>query len=243
MFSLKKWNAVAMWSWDVECDTCAICRVQVMGKRCSREAGAALRPPRARPRGRGAGNPRGPESPLPGGSAAGRPAPGLCRRPRRGVPAPGAGFRRGERAASRGPEITSGSDGCGQGETTRVSGELGGTDSGRAAGPAPAPRAARGGSRPGPGAAERGAGRGHAPEGCSGRLRPKTSPAACPREPEPAAGRERGGARPPFRLSAPPARAGARLALGGPAAPAGGGGGWRTCTSVLWELNNAKPWT
>jgi len=30
MFALKKWNAVAMWSWDVECDTCAICRVQVM---------------------------------------------------------------------------------------------------------------------------------------------------------------------------------------------------------------------
>ena len=30
MFSLKKWNAVAMWSWDVECDTCAICRVQVI---------------------------------------------------------------------------------------------------------------------------------------------------------------------------------------------------------------------
>ncbi|KAF6034512.1 RNF7 [Bugula neritina] len=29
-FTLKKWNAVAMWSWDVECDTCAICRVQVM---------------------------------------------------------------------------------------------------------------------------------------------------------------------------------------------------------------------
>lgn len=32
MFSLKKWNAIAMWSWDVECDTCAICRVQVMGE-------------------------------------------------------------------------------------------------------------------------------------------------------------------------------------------------------------------
>ena len=31
MFTLKKWNLVAMWSWDVECDTCAICRVQVMG--------------------------------------------------------------------------------------------------------------------------------------------------------------------------------------------------------------------
>ncbi|KAK3747503.1 hypothetical protein QZH41_011369 [Actinostola sp. cb2023] len=35
MFSLKKWNAIAMWSWDVECDTCAICRVQVMGKNIS----------------------------------------------------------------------------------------------------------------------------------------------------------------------------------------------------------------
>lgn len=32
MFTLKKWNAVCMWSWDVECDICAICRVQVMGK-------------------------------------------------------------------------------------------------------------------------------------------------------------------------------------------------------------------
>ena len=31
-FALKKWNAVAMWQWDVECDTCAICRVQVMGE-------------------------------------------------------------------------------------------------------------------------------------------------------------------------------------------------------------------
>ncbi|EPQ15536.1 RING-box protein 2 [Myotis brandtii] len=30
MFSLKKWDEVAMWSWDVECGTCAICRVQVM---------------------------------------------------------------------------------------------------------------------------------------------------------------------------------------------------------------------
>lgn len=36
MFTLKKWNAVAMWSWDVECDTCAICRVQVMGKQCKK---------------------------------------------------------------------------------------------------------------------------------------------------------------------------------------------------------------
>lgn len=31
-FVLKKWNALAMWSWDVECDICAICRVQLMGR-------------------------------------------------------------------------------------------------------------------------------------------------------------------------------------------------------------------
>jgi len=39
MFQLKKWNGVAMWSWDVECDTCAICRVQVMDAclRCQAE--------------------------------------------------------------------------------------------------------------------------------------------------------------------------------------------------------------
>ena len=30
MFTLKKWNAVAMWSWDVVSDTCAICRVIIM---------------------------------------------------------------------------------------------------------------------------------------------------------------------------------------------------------------------
>ena len=30
MFTLKKWNAVAMWSWDVQCDNCAICRVGIM---------------------------------------------------------------------------------------------------------------------------------------------------------------------------------------------------------------------
>jgi len=34
LFTIKKWNAVALWNWDVECDTCAICRVQVMGKCC-----------------------------------------------------------------------------------------------------------------------------------------------------------------------------------------------------------------
>ncbi len=30
LFVIKKWNACAMWSWDCECDTCAICRVHVM---------------------------------------------------------------------------------------------------------------------------------------------------------------------------------------------------------------------
>ena len=31
MFTIKKWNAIAMWSWDVKSENCAICRVQVMG--------------------------------------------------------------------------------------------------------------------------------------------------------------------------------------------------------------------
>uniref|UniRef100_A0AC35GL56 RING-type domain-containing protein n=1 Tax=Panagrolaimus sp. PS1159 TaxID=55785 RepID=A0AC35GL56_9BILA len=30
LFTLKKWNPVALWTWDVECDTCAICRVNLM---------------------------------------------------------------------------------------------------------------------------------------------------------------------------------------------------------------------
>lgn len=31
-FTLKRWNLVAMWSWDVECEVCAICRTPIMGK-------------------------------------------------------------------------------------------------------------------------------------------------------------------------------------------------------------------
>ena len=31
MFTLKRWNLVAMWSWDVECEVCAICRTPLMG--------------------------------------------------------------------------------------------------------------------------------------------------------------------------------------------------------------------
>ena len=30
-FTLKRWNLVAMWSWDVECEVCAICRTPIMG--------------------------------------------------------------------------------------------------------------------------------------------------------------------------------------------------------------------
>lgn len=42
VFSLKKWNLVGIWSWDVECDTCAICRVHVMDAclRCQNDSRA-----------------------------------------------------------------------------------------------------------------------------------------------------------------------------------------------------------
>ena len=29
-FEIKKWNAVALWSWDIQVDTCAICRNHIM---------------------------------------------------------------------------------------------------------------------------------------------------------------------------------------------------------------------
>jgi RING-box protein 1 len=29
-FEIRKWNAVALWSWDVQVDNCAICRAHVM---------------------------------------------------------------------------------------------------------------------------------------------------------------------------------------------------------------------
>lgn len=32
VFTLKRWNLVAMWSWDVECEVCAICRTPLMGE-------------------------------------------------------------------------------------------------------------------------------------------------------------------------------------------------------------------
>ena len=29
-FEVKKWNAVALWTWDIEVDNCAICRNHIM---------------------------------------------------------------------------------------------------------------------------------------------------------------------------------------------------------------------
>ncbi|ORZ37008.1 RING-box protein 1-like protein [Catenaria anguillulae PL171] len=29
-FEVKKWNAVAMWAWDIQVDNCAICRNHIM---------------------------------------------------------------------------------------------------------------------------------------------------------------------------------------------------------------------
>ena len=31
-FEIKKWNAVALWAWDIVVDNCAICRNHIMGK-------------------------------------------------------------------------------------------------------------------------------------------------------------------------------------------------------------------
>ena len=30
IFEIKKWNAVAIWSWNIQVDTCAICRSHIM---------------------------------------------------------------------------------------------------------------------------------------------------------------------------------------------------------------------
>lgn len=29
-FEIKKWNAVALWSWDIKVETCAICKSHIM---------------------------------------------------------------------------------------------------------------------------------------------------------------------------------------------------------------------
>ena len=30
IFEVKKWNAVALWAWDIHVDNCAICRNHIM---------------------------------------------------------------------------------------------------------------------------------------------------------------------------------------------------------------------
>ncbi|GMT34903.1 hypothetical protein PFISCL1PPCAC_26200 [Pristionchus fissidentatus] len=42
-FTLKRWNGCAVWTWDVECDTCAICRLQLMEEclRCQADGSKA----------------------------------------------------------------------------------------------------------------------------------------------------------------------------------------------------------
>ncbi|CAD8045178.1 unnamed protein product [Paramecium primaurelia] len=32
VFEIKKWNAVALWSWDIKVDNCAICKNHIMEK-------------------------------------------------------------------------------------------------------------------------------------------------------------------------------------------------------------------
>ena len=34
-FEVKKWNAVATWSWDIVVDNCAICRNHIMDLWCA----------------------------------------------------------------------------------------------------------------------------------------------------------------------------------------------------------------
>ncbi|KAE9550765.1 hypothetical protein FO519_006017 [Halicephalobus sp. NKZ332] len=43
LFEIKKWNPVALWTWDVECDICAICRMGIMEScmRCQSDSKAA----------------------------------------------------------------------------------------------------------------------------------------------------------------------------------------------------------
>lgn len=42
-FEIKKWNAVALWAWDIEVDNCAICRNHIMDMciECQANQGAA----------------------------------------------------------------------------------------------------------------------------------------------------------------------------------------------------------
>lgn len=41
-FEIKKWNAVALWSWDIQVDNCAICRNHIMDLCIECQAGAPV---------------------------------------------------------------------------------------------------------------------------------------------------------------------------------------------------------
>ncbi|ESS66706.1 hypothetical protein TCDM_14228 [Trypanosoma cruzi Dm28c] len=43
-FELKRWNAVALWSWDIQVETCAICRNHVMDLCIECQANQSLSP-------------------------------------------------------------------------------------------------------------------------------------------------------------------------------------------------------
>lgn len=45
-FEIKKWNAVALWAWDIEVDNCAICRNHIMDMciECQANQGASTSP-------------------------------------------------------------------------------------------------------------------------------------------------------------------------------------------------------
>ncbi|PWZ08724.1 RING-box protein 1 [Zea mays] len=47
-FEIKKWNAVALWAWDIVVDNCAICRNHIMDL-CKFRASSARRTKLARP--------------------------------------------------------------------------------------------------------------------------------------------------------------------------------------------------
>ncbi|EKG16100.1 Zinc finger RING/FYVE/PHD-type protein [Macrophomina phaseolina MS6] len=40
-FEVKKWNAVALWAWDIVVDNCAICRNHIMDLCKARSAGSS----------------------------------------------------------------------------------------------------------------------------------------------------------------------------------------------------------
>ena len=48
-FEVKKWNAVALWAWDIVVDNCAICRNHIMDLCIECQANQVLRLPGFQP--------------------------------------------------------------------------------------------------------------------------------------------------------------------------------------------------